>query len=801
MIKSKKQMFLVITLFTLLLIVGGVTYSFFNYTRIGSANTLKVGRISFISRQNETINLTNLFPIDPTETGIMDDTTKVGTVEIEVVGDTDYTDGIEYLVSALNTNITTTTGKLVPISLDVTATNLGTSSTNYFTAREDKNAIIYKKLVGDTLVGDQMLLVGYIKKNTTNGTIEGLNGKLTIKAYLDKNKIAISDTLEDGDIEVPGYANGTTDEWVNGRTVLTTTEWNNLSSTGISFQVKVEANEGIWVEEPLTALDIIKKKVNTTKLIDFGQRSGTTYTSSIDNGNGLYILPGTESDANPIYYYRGAVTDNNVIFGGFCWQMVRTTNTGGIKMIYNGVAKRKDIVLESDTMTDNDIIYTNDEEYPFTYDEETKKWTNVGTPNKNHNFVFQVKTDGDYVIKYILSSNSDYVGFYNGYTTLKIDNGAKSDEIVLKNIVQNDKIKITYSSNNSNNKIIFEIAKVLNKKEGNYQCENSVIEDKTLLTTIFNSNNKSMSDVGYMYNQIYEYENGLVSDSIYGKTVEWDGDNYLVVDDTPNVASTNKTLDANHHYSCGIADTSSCESVRYYYYNKYYITLSNGDKVEDAIFKMTGNGTDETKAKWSEYKLNTTSSVIKTTIENWFANNIISYQNYLEDTVWCNDRRFQTNGSNTLESSGWNPNGGDLNKEIYFNIKTRFKNNWYSTSNVPSMTCPNLTDQFKVGNKYAKLTYPIGLLTADEIILAGAGGNTTDSSNSYIHTGNSLWSMTPYSYGFYSSIASLGYSDFLSNETSYNWYYLRPLISLKMGTEFETGGDGTGTNPYIVKTG
>ena len=27
----------------------------------------------------------------------------------------------------------------------------------------------------------------------------------------------------------------------------------------------------------------------------------------------------------------------NVIFGGFCWQMIRTTDTGGVKLIYNGV--------------------------------------------------------------------------------------------------------------------------------------------------------------------------------------------------------------------------------------------------------------------------------------------------------------------------------------------------------------------------------------------------------------------------------------------------------------------------------
>lgn len=47
-------------------------------------------------------------------------------------------------------------------------------------------------------------------------------------------------------------------------------------------------------------------------------------------------MPGTESNTNPIYYYRGAVDNNNVIFGGYCWQIVRTTDTGGIKMIYNG---------------------------------------------------------------------------------------------------------------------------------------------------------------------------------------------------------------------------------------------------------------------------------------------------------------------------------------------------------------------------------------------------------------------------------------------------------------------------------
>ena len=90
MIKTKKQMFIVIGAFLLTILLGTVTYAFFNYTRTGSGNTIRVGRISFVTRQTETISLTNVFPIDPTETGIMNDSTKVGTLTIEIEGDTDY---------------------------------------------------------------------------------------------------------------------------------------------------------------------------------------------------------------------------------------------------------------------------------------------------------------------------------------------------------------------------------------------------------------------------------------------------------------------------------------------------------------------------------------------------------------------------------------------------------------------------------------------------------------------------------------------------------------------------------------
>ena len=76
--------------------------------------------------------------------------------------------------------------------------------------------------------------------------------------------------------------------------------------------------------------NIVSTYVTSETGIDFSQISSDT------NGKGLYILHGTEDEPNPIMHYRGAVENNNVKFANFCWKIVRTTETGGIKLIYNG---------------------------------------------------------------------------------------------------------------------------------------------------------------------------------------------------------------------------------------------------------------------------------------------------------------------------------------------------------------------------------------------------------------------------------------------------------------------------------
>ena len=203
MIRNKKQMFIVIGVFCLILLLGTTTYAFFNYTRTGSANTIQVGRIYFNSEEGQAITLNNLFPIDTEDSIAMNDPTKVGSVTIHVTGDTTYSEGVEYLVKAVdvvNTVGTGQTAKTVPISVDIdytatTSKTVGTEDEDYFDDRgPSSNTSIYKVLANDTIKNNDRLLVGYIKSGDT-----GIDGNIVIKAYLDKDRIAISDTYPAGE--------------------------------------------------------------------------------------------------------------------------------------------------------------------------------------------------------------------------------------------------------------------------------------------------------------------------------------------------------------------------------------------------------------------------------------------------------------------------------------------------------------------------------------------------------------------------------------------------------------------------
>ena len=660
MIRTKKQSLIVIGVFTLVLALVTTTYAFFNYARTGTGNTIRVGRISFVSKNEETISLNNLFPIDPSNTSDLNDNTKVGTYSIDIKGDTDYVDGIEYLVSAVDANIYTSEGQIVPITLDFTVTDLGDPSANYFTARENTNASIYKRLVGDTLKGDEQLLVGYIKPNTQSGTAEGVDGSITIKAYLDKNKILISDTYDGTESDNMGTPNSLAE----GKTVLTTSEWNALKTSGISFKVKVEANEGIWVEEIRTLYGIMQDvavmdNVSSTYVsagtgIDFGAISSDT------NGKGVYERAGTENDEYPIYYYRGEIDNNNVLFANKCWKAVRTTDTGGVKLIYNG-------------------------ESTGTIDEPN--CNNTGT---------------------------------NTHISVNVNGTPKK-------------------------------------------------------TFAFNTNYNSPAYNGYMFGTVYTDTNASATSGAYfGSSFTYDGTNYTLVDAT---TAKNNT----HHYTCNLTTADgTCTTLRYYYFQNYYVNLTGGDGIEEALTKM---------------QTNTNDSNAKDKIDTWYASNLTSYTNKLEDTIWCNDRSMGDGNNNGLIA-----NGGDLDTYLYYGATQRsnYASNTSTVKNQPSLACANKNDSFTVSNANGNqaLTYPVAMITEDEAVLAG-GLAGTENTTFYLNNGSYYWSLSPDAWGGY-AVEFIVDNGYVSSDIVTYTHGLRPAVSLKPGT-LVASGTGIVSDPFVIE--
>ena len=243
--------------------------------------------------------------------------------------------------------------------------------------------------------------------------------------------------------------------------------------------------------------------------------------------------------------------------------------------------------------------------------------------------------------------------------------------------------------------------------------------------------------------------------------------------------------------------------------------------------KYSGYMYGDTDATLEEARTNTNNSTIKTAIDNWYASNMTSYTKYLSTTaVYCNDRELATgntwvanlirNSSDTLIAYLYINNNkmaaetGPATETAIFNFKP-FERLY--TNKIPTYDCTNNNDKFTVdassGN--GKLTYPIALMTADEIAYAG-GVNGTNAPMWY-YTNSSLesstgttkwWSLSPYYwFGHHALSWCVNGSDLpghLNDGDGYVSRGVRPAISLKACIKYSTG-NGTSVTPYeIVET-
>ena len=378
--------------------------------------------------------------------------------------------------------------------------------------------------------------------------------------------------------------------------------------------------------------------------------------------NDTYVKLYSESDASsyshPVYYFNGAVENNNVLFGGFCWKIVRTTDTGGVKMVYNGV------------QTDGSC-------------------NNSGTAS-------QLASTKAFNSTY---NSPAYVGYmYNTVYTYSSKSLISSISFSGSKIV-GDSVTYSGSTYTLNNKSTVSVSSSnISDVVGKYTCNSSSATSCSSPYYI----------VGYSGTKIYYYRlsggntdgTSFSKDYVFGNSFTYANGTYTL-SDTVTISSdtwagnisSNKTSINTHHYTC-FTDGTTCTSIYYIYYidgiTPYYITITNGKSVEDALNEMLY--ADD---------VNKTDSTMKTYIDSWYKDKMTSYTDKLEDTVFCNDRTIINQLAN-----GWNPNGVSVSNYLYFkNYNTNY-----------SLACTNETDKFSVSNSKAKLTYPVGLLSAPEVL-------------------------------------------------------------------------------------
>ena len=190
---------------------------------------------------------------------------------------------------------------------------------------------------------------------------------------------------------------------------------------------------------------------------------------------------------------------------------------------------------------------------------------------------------------------------------------------------------------------------------------------------------------------------------------------------------------------------------------------------------------------------NTNKSTILTNLEAWYEkNNLKNYEKVIADTVWCNDK---TNVTDTTYNP-WNlsnVNGLGYAKNVtYYGATQRL----VGTSGSAGGTGPSL----KCNGELSKINSKVGLITADELALAGYAYGLQNSTT-YLQenaTDTYWWSLSPYF--FYGAGASVWYvigsNGYFGGNYVFLTYGVRPSISLKSTTNVT--GNGTSDKPYKV---
>jgi len=230
----------------------------------------------------------------------------------------------------------------------------------------------------------------------------------------------------------------------------------------------------------------------------------------------------------------------------------------------------------------------------------------------------------------------------------------------------------------------------------------------------------------------------------------------------------------------------------------------NGEVTTDSIaianqkFNVSYNNNADVGFKYTSGEVHglRNKSIILTELETWYTSNLSNYANKIDTNAgFCGDRT-----PSTSDKIG-NDKGGTGTTTTYYGAYIRL-----ITNKSPILTCANTSDLYTVsgstkGNK--SLTYPIGLISADEVAMAGGVWRQINYGY-YLYNGQNYYSLSPYCFdnpdafvfGLDASVFGLDAAGDLDYWHVKGTVGVRPVINLKAAVTLT--GKGTASDPYVV---
>ena len=442
-------------------LLAGVSYAVFNsYASQNSTNTLAATCIELEFSGEDSVNLTNAYPISDSE--------GLKTTPYKFKIKNKCKNYLEYMVIASVINVTNPLdSKYVKVNLSgdnemnsVALPSLKSIQTpaslsgysikeNYVLKEndgilkdEERNFEFRMWLDGeneDTWTSEQVESKNYQVKISVIGTVKTEpKDDLYIAALIDGEASTAFPTTKDYTATVNCTREGTKVDasesinWTGSKWALTTTITDGNTRCNVEFIYK---NSGDNPKDG-TLLSAIKNG-STVK-------TPTTTPGAAISADTEALLASTADDYGTSYYFRGAVTNNFVEYANMCWRIVRVTGDGSIKLVlynYNGLTSTNNTPSSSTpcNVTGDDYAYARFEgdTYTSAFDFSYRDNTYVG-------FMYGTAGASSYAATHANTNASTILTNLNKWYTNVLSKQANFDDSQLADTIWcNDKSVVT----------------------------------------------------------------------------------------------------------------------------------------------------------------------------------------------------------------------------------------------------------------------------------------------------------------------------------------------------------------------